>query len=90
MTETTKEKTVYELELHETLELKTNIGGKIEVTRVPGGWVYAFEYPGFRQSPVVFVPFFGTEGWVRESTDSEVKKTITKKGQLSPTGASTL
>jgi len=52
-----KEKTVYELELHETIQLKNSLGGLIEVTRVPGGWIYAFEYPGFRQNPIVFVKF---------------------------------
>jgi len=52
-----EEKTVYTLELHESLSFKNNIGGNVEVTRVPGGWVYAFEFPGFRQSPIVFVPF---------------------------------
>ena len=51
------EKTIYNIALHETLEIKTNLGGKVEVTRVAGGWVYSFEYPGFRQAPVVFVPF---------------------------------
>lgn len=52
-----KEKSVFELELHESVSFDNTLGGKIEVTRVPGGWVYAFEYPGFRQSPIVFVPF---------------------------------
>lgn len=53
-----KEKSIYDLELHEMLEITNKIGGsKIEITRVPAGWVYAFEYPGFRQSPIVFVPF---------------------------------
>lgn len=52
-----KEKTIYELDLHKSLELKTDVGGKVEITRVPGGWVYCFEYPGFRQSPIIFVPF---------------------------------
>jgi hypothetical protein len=52
-----KEKTVYTLGLHESMEIKTDLGGKVEITRVPGGWVYCFEYPGFRQSPILFVPF---------------------------------
>ena len=67
--ENKKEKTIYTLGMHETLfveepvEIKTESGAmskstkKYEVTRVPGGWVYAFEYPGFRQSPIVFVPW---------------------------------
>jgi len=50
-------KTIYGLKLHEMLEVKTDVGGKIEITRVPGGWVYAFEYVGFRQSPIVFIPY---------------------------------
>jgi len=57
MEKETKEKTVYTLELHEALEFPGSLGGKIEVTRVPGGWVYCFEYIGIRQSPIVFVPF---------------------------------
>jgi len=53
-----KEKTIYDLELNEGMEVKSTIaGGKIEVTRVPGGWVYAFDYPGYHQSPVVFIPW---------------------------------
>jgi len=54
-----KEKTitVYTLELHDSMEIKTSLGGKVEITRVPGGWIYCFEYPGFRQSPIMFVPF---------------------------------
>lgn len=50
------EKSVFELVLHETTEITNSVGGKVEITRVPGGWVYCFEYPGFRQSPVVFIP----------------------------------
>lgn len=52
-----KEKTIYELGLHETLKIVNTLGGNIEITRVPLGWVYAFDYPGFRQSPIVFVPY---------------------------------
>ena len=61
-----KEKTIYELDLHETLTVEEKVTPlfdgatdikKYEVTRVPGGWVYSFEYPGFRQSPIVFVPY---------------------------------
>ena len=52
-----KEKTIYDLKLHESLVVQNSLGGNMEVTRVPGGWVYAFEFPGFRQSPLVFVPF---------------------------------
>ena len=52
-----KEKTIYDLNLHEAISITTDIGGKVEITCVPGGWVYAFDYPGFRQSPIVFVPY---------------------------------
>ena len=52
-----KEKTVYNLGLHETLVVQNSVKGNMEITRVPGGWLYAMEYPGFRQSPVTFVPF---------------------------------
>lgn len=63
MTEEIKIKTIYDLAMHETMLVLGNIDGvketekKIEVTRVPGGWIYAFEFPGFRQAPTVFVPF---------------------------------
>jgi hypothetical protein len=53
----TEEKTIYDLEIHETLVVKNNAGGNMEITRVAGGWIYCLEYPGFRQSPIVFVPF---------------------------------
>lgn len=60
-----KEKTIYNLKLHETLvieeEVTNGLGIKsfkgYEITRVAGGWVYAFEFPGFREAPIVFVPF---------------------------------
>lgn len=57
--ETEKEKTItiYDLKLNEGIETKSSFGGKIEITRVPGGWVWSFEYPGWRQNQVVFVPF---------------------------------
>lgn len=67
-----KEKTIFDLKLHETLSIEEVIGEteitttsgttkypvikNYEVTRVPGGWVYAFDYPNFKQSPIVFVP----------------------------------
>lgn len=52
-----KEKTVFELRLHETLVVKREEKlGDMEITRVPGGWVYSFDFPGYRSSPVVFVP----------------------------------
>ena len=57
------ETTIYDLKMHETLIIVGSINGldktekKIEVTRVPGGWIYAFEFPGFRQAPMTFVPF---------------------------------
>jgi len=66
MEETKKEKNIWDLALHETLVVTEKIQSRnipnteeekrYEVTRVPGGWVYAFEYIGFRQSPIVFVP----------------------------------
>jgi len=68
----TKQKTIYELELHETVSVKNSIEGNMEITRVPGGWIYSLEYPGFRQSPVVFVPF------VSGDTPVKIKKTNKK------------
>jgi hypothetical protein len=50
-------KTIYDLKLHETLALD-----KIEVTRVPGGWLYRINW--LNQS--TFVPF------VREFDRTEV------------------
>ena len=56
-----KSRTIYDLKLHETLEIEEGEigikGKKYEVTRVPGGWVYLLEFPGYRQAPTVFVPF---------------------------------
>jgi hypothetical protein len=57
MAEESKKESLYDMALHATLVLKNTVGGQMEVTRVPGGWVYCFEYPGFRQSQIVFVPF---------------------------------
>lgn len=60
-----KEKTVFDLKLHETLVFYEELGSvgkeapimkKYEVTRVPGGWIYSFEYPGWRQNQNVFIP----------------------------------
>lgn len=69
-----EEKTIYELKLHETLEVKTNVGGKIEITRVPGGWIYAFDYPGYRQSPIIFVPFTVLEKEIKDIIKPIIKK----------------
>ena len=52
-----KEKTIYDLELHEILVIQTSIGSKIEITKVANGWIYSFDYPGYRQCATVFVPF---------------------------------
>ena len=42
------EKTIYDLELHE----EVNLGGNRYATRVPGGWIYRLD-----ESEDVFVPF---------------------------------
>lgn len=60
-------KTVYDLKMHETLEIIEEFPSKdafkkYEVTRVPGGWVYSFEFPGWRQTQSVFVPFSFPDG----------------------------
>ena len=52
-----EEKTIYNLALNERLTIEQGLGDKIEITRVPGGWTYAFDFPGYRLCPVVFVPF---------------------------------
>ena len=72
-------KTIYELDLHETLSITSNIGGKIEITRVTGGWVYAFDYPGFRQSPIVFVPFGNEFISIKKEKLTNPKKNGNKK-----------
>jgi hypothetical protein len=52
---TKKEKTIYDLALHESIGIN-NDNGRIWVTRVPGGWIY--ETPnGDDQFSCVFVPF---------------------------------
>jgi hypothetical protein len=45
-----KEKTIYQLKLHEELTLNRSIS----VLRVPGGWIYRFDN---RDTNYVFVPF---------------------------------
>lgn len=60
-----EEKTIYSLELHKTLFIQEEMGPGVykryEVTRVPGGWVYAFEYPvmGGVDTKLTFVPWIG-------------------------------
>lgn len=62
------EKTIYQLELHETLVVETidvaNNQESTSVIRVPGGWIYKTIKLTFRGSPLqtvtyqnVFVPF---------------------------------
>jgi hypothetical protein len=43
------EKTIYDLELHETIRTPEN--GNVQVMRVPGGWIYDYFGRG------VFVPY---------------------------------
>ena len=54
---TTMEKTIYDLKLHETLDLSEDIS----VFRVPGGWIY--------QSPLktIFVPYDNEFDLLKES-----------------------
>lgn len=69
-----KKKTIYDLEIHETLLIEEvvvtdstddrGVQKKYEVTRVPGGFVYSFKYPGWRQNQNVFVPFTFDHGYV--------------------------
>lgn len=46
-------KTIYDMRLHETLSLSRYL----EVTRVPGGWVYELYDPCSEATTAVFVPF---------------------------------
>lgn len=54
-----KDKTIYDLKLHETLmvEIKHKTWG---VTRVPGGWIYQNESPRITIPVGYFVPFDNT------------------------------
>ena len=50
------EKTIYDLKLHETLELDDDI----TIIRVPGGWIYTYYsdyYNQHKTSSMVFVPY---------------------------------
>ena len=47
-------KTVYELELHESVQIRSSAGNfiKFYITRVPGGWIYETS-----EDQLVFVPW---------------------------------
>lgn len=47
------EKTIYQLELHETLEINN---GEFVVMRVPGGWIYTRQEPTVNIANPVFIP----------------------------------
>lgn len=51
------EKTIYNLELHESMEQRTNGGTIFTITRVPGGWIYENYRLDQRQMTSVFVPY---------------------------------
>ncbi len=46
-------KNIYDLDLHERVMVKSGI----EAVRVPGGWIYIFDFAGYQQAPTLFVPF---------------------------------
>jgi len=49
---------IYKMELHDKITVSDpSRVGLMEIIRVPGGWVYSLDYPGYGQSPTVFVPF---------------------------------
>ena len=48
-------KSIYELELNETIELEVN-SGHLAITRVPGGWLYEKRVPGVSVS-LTFVQY---------------------------------
>ena len=60
--ETKKEKTIEDLKLHETMLIvdKSFNEKKIEITRVPSGFLYTFEFPAWRICTTTFVPFIKT------------------------------
>lgn len=51
------EKTIYNLELHESMEQRTNGSTTFTITRVPGGWIYENYRLDQRQMTSVFVPY---------------------------------
>lgn len=59
------DKTIYDLELHEGL----NLDSGINVMRVPGGWIYdGWDMEKDRSKTGLFVPFnneFQTEPWTK-------------------------
>lgn len=48
-------KTIYELDLHESIEFEVN-SGHLNILKVPGGWLYEKRVPGVSVS-VTFVPY---------------------------------
>lgn len=46
-------KTIYDLKLHEMIEINTHL----EITRVPGGWMYTYIDLSLENSRGVFVPY---------------------------------
>ena len=57
MAEETKIKSIYELDLHETTQVPNSKLGETDVTRVPGGWLYAWDFGLGRNIIITFVPF---------------------------------
>lgn len=57
MTEETKRKSIYELDLHESTQVNISKLGETDVTRVPEGWLYAWDFGLGRNIIVTFVPF---------------------------------
>jgi hypothetical protein len=54
-----KEKTIYDLGIHESLIVISNQHTEIDVMRVPGGWIYGnlLTYHGVKTYTSTFVPF---------------------------------
>ena len=57
--ETKKEKTneIYKLKLHESICIDNACNAKLEIIRVPGGWIYTVYYPGIQNVNSEFIPF---------------------------------
>ena len=59
----TKQKTIYELDLHETISVEI-MRGPWTVTRVPSGWIYQNDSPSITIPVGFFVPFDNRFQWV--------------------------
>lgn len=67
-------KMIYELDLHESMDITLQNGSLLKIVRVIGGWIYSYEYMGFNSatSSMVFVPYLAP----KEDVTKELSKII--------------